>query len=77
MEDPSLGVETSKESGQTLLRGLGELHLEIVVDRIRRQFNLQVTTGKAYVAYRETLDPDAYSEGTHERGAGRYVVCSM
>ncbi|KAJ1430990.1 P-loop containing nucleoside triphosphate hydrolase protein, partial [Ochromonadaceae sp. CCMP2298] len=58
MEDPSLSVESSKESGQTLLRGLGELHLEIVVDRIRRQFNLQVTTGKAYVAYRETMDPD-------------------
>ena len=55
IEDPSLRVEIDKESGQTLLRGIGELHLEIVCDKLDRQFNIKVTTGKAYVAYRETL----------------------
>lgn len=57
-EDPSLRMEVSAESGQTLIKGIGELHLEIVVDRLKRQFNLEVTTGKAYVAYRESLQPE-------------------
>jgi elongation factor G len=57
LEDPSLKMEISAESGQTLIRGIGELHLEIVVDRLNRQFGLEVTTGKAYVAYREGLYP--------------------
>jgi elongation factor G len=56
LEDPSLCVDIGKESGQTLLRGLGELHLEIVCDRIRREFNIDVTTGKTYIAYRETMN---------------------
>lgn len=56
MEDPSLRVETNKESGQLLIHGIGELHLEIVCDRLQRQFGLQVTTGRSYVAYRESLD---------------------
>jgi elongation factor G len=55
-EDPSLKVEVSAESGQTLIRGIGELHLEIVIDRLKRQFNLEVSTGAAYVAYREALE---------------------
>jgi elongation factor G len=55
MEDPSLRIEVDKESGQTVLRGIGELHLEIVCDKLRRQFNIEVTTGKAYVNYRESL----------------------
>jgi elongation factor G len=55
MEDPSLRVELDKESGQTILRGIGELHLEIVCDKLRRQFNIEVTTGRAYVNYRETI----------------------
>ncbi len=55
-EDPSLKMEISAESGQTLIRGIGELHLEIVIDRLKREFNLEVTTGKAYVAYRESLE---------------------
>mmetsp|Transcript_1426 Transcript_1426/g.1563 ORF Transcript_1426/g.1563 Transcript_1426/m.1563 type:complete len:264 (-) Transcript_1426:29-820(-) len=58
MEDPSLRVDIDKESGQTILRGIGELHLEIVCDKIRRQFNLGVTTGRAYVNYRESVNPD-------------------
>ena len=57
VEDPSLSVEANAESGQTLLRGIGELHLEIVCDKLRRQFQLDVLTGRAYVAYRESLDP--------------------
>jgi elongation factor G len=55
VEDPSLRIEVDKESGQTILRGIGELHLEIVCDKLRRQFNIEVTTGKAYVNYRESL----------------------
>ena len=55
IEDPSLRVELNKESGQTLLRGIGELHLEIVCDKLRRQFNIEVTTGRAYVNYRESV----------------------
>jgi elongation factor G len=58
LEDPSLRVEVSSESGQTLLKGIGELHLDIVCDRLHRQYGIQVTTGKAYVAYREGIDPD-------------------
>mmetsp|Transcript_429 Transcript_429/g.752 ORF Transcript_429/g.752 Transcript_429/m.752 type:complete len:775 (+) Transcript_429:27-2351(+) len=72
-EDPSLSVELSKESGQTLIRGIGELHLEIVVDRLRRQFKLDVTTGKAYVAYRESLvalDEPISTDYVYEREVG-------
>ena len=53
IEDPSLRVDFEKESGQTILRGIGELHLEIVCDKLRRQFNIEVETGRAYVNYRE------------------------
>ena len=55
-EDPSLKLDVNAESGQTMIRGIGELHLEIVIDRLKRQFNLEVTTGKAYVAYREGIE---------------------
>ena len=51
----SLRVDTDKESGQTILRGIGELHLEIVCDKLKRQFNIEVTTGRAYVNYRESI----------------------
>lgn len=63
MEDPSLIFEIDAESGQNLLRGLGELHLEIVVDKLMRRFNIEVTTGDAYIAYRESLD---FLEGNEE-----------
>jgi elongation factor G len=56
LEDPSLKYEVSEESGQTIIRGLGELHLDIVCDKLRRQYNIDVQVGKAYVAYRESLD---------------------
>lgn len=58
VEDPSLIYEIEIESGQNVIRGIGELHLEIVVDKLQRQFGLSVLTGKAYVAYRETLNAD-------------------
>jgi elongation factor G len=55
IEDPSLQLENDKESGQTLLRGIGELHLEIVLDRLQREHNVSVITGRTYVSYRETI----------------------
>jgi elongation factor G len=58
LEDPSLMYEVSEESGQTIIRGLGELHLDIVCDKLRRQFNIDVHIGKAYVAYRESVGVD-------------------
>jgi len=54
-EDPSFRVRTDEESGQTIIGGMGELHLEIIVDRMRREFNVEATVGKPQVAYRETV----------------------
>ncbi|HFD2061218.1 TPA: elongation factor G [Serratia marcescens] len=54
-EDPSFRVRTDEESGQTLIYGMGELHLEIIVDRMRREFGVETTTGKPQVSYRETI----------------------
>ncbi|RJG07340.1 elongation factor G [Noviherbaspirillum cavernae] len=54
-EDPSFRVKTDEESGQTIISGMGELHLEIIVDRMRREFNVEATVGKPQVAYRETI----------------------
>ena len=56
LEDPSLSVELNAESGQLMISGIGELHLEIVCDKIKRQYGIEVSTGKAYIAYRETLE---------------------
>jgi elongation factor G len=61
IEDPSLQVEINAESGQTLLKGIGELHIDIVCDKLRRQHNLTVTQSKTYIAFRESL-----SEATNE-----------
>jgi elongation factor G len=54
-EDPSFRVRTDEESGQTIIAGMGELHLDIIVDRMRREFNVEATVGKPQVAYRETI----------------------
>jgi len=54
-EDPSFRVKTDEESGQTIISGMGELHLEIIVDRMRREFSVEATVGKPQVAYRETI----------------------
>jgi elongation factor G len=54
-EDPSFRVRTDEESGQTIISGMGELHLEIIVDRMKREFNVEANVGKPQVAYRETI----------------------
>ncbi len=58
-EDPSFRVQTDEESGQTIISGMGELHLEILVDRMRREFGVEATVGKPQVAYRETVRTEA------------------
>ncbi|MGE5477998.1 MAG: elongation factor G [Bacteroidales bacterium] len=69
-EDPSFRVATDGESGQTVIRGMGELHLEIIVDRLRRQFRVEANVGKPQVAYRETITAAAEVDYTHNRPAG-------
>ena len=69
-EDPSFGVKTDEESGQTLIRGMGELHLEIIVDRMMREFNVECTVGQPQVAYRETMSHATTVEYTHKKQSG-------
>lgn len=74
-EDPTLKVKTNSETGQTLLYGMGELHLEIIIDRMKREFNLEINTGKPQVAYRETVRNPVDKEGKYIRqtgGRGQY-----
>jgi elongation factor G len=74
-EDPTLRVNTDPETGQTILSGMGELHLEIVVDRMKREFNVEANVGKPQVAYRETIRSAAEGEGRFVRqtgGRGQY-----
>ncbi|MCL8395620.1 elongation factor G, partial [Pseudomonas aeruginosa] len=54
-EDPSSRVKTDEESGQTIISGMGELHLDIIVDRLKREFNVEANVGAPQVAYRETI----------------------
>src|SRR5699024_12068186 len=54
-EDPTLQVELDEESGQTVIKGMGELHLDVLVDRMRREFKVEANIGKPQVAYRETI----------------------
>jgi elongation factor G len=69
-EDPSFKVATDKETGQTVISGMGELHLDILVDRMRREFNVVANIGKPQVAYRETIGVMAEQEGKFIREAG-------
>lgn len=69
-EDPSFRVHTDEESGQTIIQGMGELHLEIIVDRMRREFNVEANVGKPQVAYRETLKAAVEQEGKFVRQSG-------
>jgi elongation factor G len=74
-EDPSFRVHTDAESGQTIIEGMGELHLEIIVDRMKREFKVDANVGKPQVAYRETLRNTVESEGKFIRqtgGRGQY-----
>jgi elongation factor G len=74
-EDPTFKVSTDPDSGQTIIEGMGELHLEIIVDRMMREFNVQANVGKPQVAYRETIRKASQAEGKYIRqtgGSGQY-----
>ena len=74
-EDPTFKVNTDPDSGQTIISGMGELHLEILVDRMMREFNVQANVGKPQVAYRETIRKESKAEGKYIRqtgGSGQY-----
>jgi elongation factor G len=69
-EDPSFRVETDEESGQTIISGMGELHLDVLVDRMRREFGVEANIGKPQVAYRETIRKIVEIEGKHVKQSG-------
>ena len=69
-EDPSFRVSTDEESGQTIISGMGELHLDIIVDRLRREFKVEANVGKPQVAYRETIRKQVEQEGKFVRQSG-------
>ena len=69
-EDPSFRVRTDEESGQTIISGMGELHLEIIVDRMKREFGVEASVGKPQVAYRETFKKSLESEGKFVKQSG-------
>jgi elongation factor G len=74
-EDPTFRVRTDQQTGQTIIAGMGELHLEIIVDRLKREFNVEASVGKPQVAYKETLTRAADGEGRYVRqtgGRGQY-----
>jgi elongation factor G len=70
LEDPSFKVKTDEETGQTIISGMGELHLEIIVDRLLREFKVEASVGKPQVAYRETITKTVESEGRFIRQSG-------
>ncbi|MGD9638229.1 MAG: elongation factor G [Alphaproteobacteria bacterium] len=76
MEDPSFRVSVDKESGQTIIKGMGELHLEIIVDRMKREFKVEANVGAPQVAYRETITKLCDVDYTHKKqsgGAGQFA----
>ncbi|MBI2590698.1 MAG: elongation factor G [Candidatus Blackburnbacteria bacterium] len=79
-EDPTFKVKTNHETGQTIISGMGELQLEVLVDRMKREFNVEATTGAPQVAYRETVKKVAQGEGKYIRqtgGRGQYGHCLL
>ncbi len=78
-EDPTFKVEVNKESGQTIIKGMGELHLEVYIERMRREYKVDVQTGAPQVAYRETITRSAPFEYTHKKqtgGSGQFAKVS-
>jgi len=76
MEDPSFKVSSDPDSGQTIIKGMGELHLDIIVDRLRREFKVDANVGQPQVAYRETITKPCDIEYTHKKqsgGAGQFA----
>lgn len=81
-EDPTFVVKTDEDTGQTIIAGMGELHLEVIIDRLKREFNVQANVGKPQIAYRETISKKAQGEGKFIKqsgGKGHYghVVLSV
>jgi len=79
-EDPTFKIHTNQETGQTLIAGMGELHLEIIIDRMKREFNVDANVGNPQVAYRETITKDAQAEGKYIKqsgGRGQYGHCYL
>ena len=79
-EDPSFRVTSDEESGQTIIKGMGELHLDIIVDRMKREFKVEANVGAPQVAYRETIEAPSEVEYTHKKqsgGAGQFAKVKL